>query len=150
MTPLKLLQTLQKSLQSATQNFKYGAQHQDAKKISVYLGRLPAQNFETDNFYPMVLVELFGVDEDVEESIAQVLISIWTYAGLENEGYIELLNISENIRKFLLENKILDGEFLLQLPLSFGVAETDSDNFICGNFLVEYRGFVYDNNYLEV
>ena len=105
------------------------------------------QDFEDDNFYPLMLVELFGLNDDVEESTAQVLITIWTYAGLKNEGYTELLNISENVRKFLLTNKILGGEFILQMPLEFGMAETDSDSFFCSNFLAIYKIFKHDENY---
>ena len=149
MTPLRLLQSLQKNLREACEHFKFVAQYQDDKKISVYLGRLPAQNFEEDNFYPCVLVELFGVTDDVEESIAQVLLTVWTYAGLENEGFIELLNISEQIRKFLLTNKILTGEAVLQLPLEYGIAENDSDNFLTANFLATYKIFNHDEDYLN-
>ena len=136
MTPFRLIETVSTLLENSVENWELPAEPSD-KKVSIYRQFVPAAEFADDSFYPLICVEFVGLDDDVEFAVAQVLITVATYDG-DSAGWQDHLNLAQNVRQTLLKNQII-GEFALQLPLSFGMAEKTEDNFTFSNFLAVYR-----------
>lgn len=145
MTAIDLLENLVSGLRSAVRGLKYPAQYQENKAVTVYLQSIPVAEHDTDTFYPLVLIELLGIEDDVEKSTASILITIITYDS-DGRGYYDNLNIAERVRRWILTNRLLESE-ALELPLTFGVVEKTKDDFWASNFLAIYQLMQPDSNY---
>ena len=142
MTPLELVQELAGALREATANFIFQAEYQADKKVTIYEGGLPQENFQNETFLPFIVVELRGVEDTVEGSFATIGLMFAVYGG-ENakygggrplrsgfrdygDGWKDLCNLVETVRQYLLKmpNRILAKKFQLVLPLIY-VPQTD-------------------------
>ena len=150
MTPLELLNSLSEELREAVKHFKLSAQYQPDKKVSVYVQSVPVEQFEDQSFYPLIAVELLGVEDDVEFSTANILITIGTYNG-ENtpNGDIEHLNLLEQVRQFILTHHIIGKKFLSILPVYSAMVERNSADFTYSNIFIQYQMPNLSRNYIE-
>jgi len=145
MTAIELLESLASGLRSAVKGLKYPAQYQENKAVTVYLQSIPVAEHETDTFYPLILIELLGIEDDVEKSTASILITIITYDS-DGRGFYDNFNIAERVRRWILTNRLLES-FALEVPLTFGVVEKTEDDFWASNFLATYQLMQPDSNY---
>lgn len=144
MTPYKLLANLREGLtEHLTKFYKLPAQYQDNKKVSIFIQDTP--NADDETIYPMVLIELLGVEDTVEESTASILITIGTFG----DDCKDFFNLCEKVREYLNVTKIVGGEYTLNDEISFGVAEKQVDGFYFGNFYINYNIMRYDYSFFD-
>lgn len=139
MTPFFLLKSLAEELREATKDYKFVAQYQPPKKVSVYVQNVPTEEFENNSFYPLIAIELLGVEDDVELSVASVLITIGTYNGESSDGYKDHLNLLEMVRQYLLKHPIIGKKFSAIMPMYTGLVEKCSDDFRYSNIFLQYQ-----------
>lgn len=119
MTPINLIKALAKEIRRELKDFKLQAEYQPAREIRVYEQIMPLSQAEDDTFFPNVVVNLVRVDEDGEDSIAMVNLSVAVYGGEDEEGWQDLFNIVERIRQFVLTHTKIAGRFPLEMPIYF-------------------------------
>lgn len=139
MTPLNLVKELAKTLREACGKIKLPAQYQPEKKVTVYEQGVPTEEFEKDSFYPLICVELLSVEDDVEISVASVLITVGTYNNESAAGLQDHLNLLETVRQCLLKNQIISQKFSAILPMYTGLVEKSSEEFSYSNIFVQYQ-----------
>lgn len=139
MTPLNLIKSLAEELREATKNYKFVAQYQPSKKVAVYVQNVPLEEFENNSFYPLIAVEFLSVEDDVDVSIASVLITVGTFNGENSEGYIDHLNLLEEVRQYLLKHPIIGKKFSAIIPMYTGLVEKRSEDFMYSNIFLQYK-----------
>lgn len=139
MTPVMLLKSLAAELREATKQFKFVAQYQEPKKVSIYVQAIPTAEFENSSFYPLICVELLNIEDTNEDSTVSVLLTFGTYSGETLDGWLDHLNLVSEVRQYLLQNRLIGDQFLLSLPAYFGIVEPRSDNFIFSNYFLQYQ-----------
>ena len=118
MTTADLISTLAAELRQATAHFRFQAEYQQDKKISVYEGYVPAENFENETFLPMIVVEMRGSEDTEDGAVVAIGLQIAVYGG-ENakydggrerkgkffkdygNGWRDLLNLAETVRQYM-------------------------------------------------
>lgn len=158
MTPAELIRELAEGLRTATSKFILQAEYQRDKKVSVYEGYIPLENFQNETFLPMVVVELRGVEDREDGSFATVGIMLAVYGGenakygggreLPNrqfkdygDGWRDLNNLAETIRQYLLglPSRILAEKFPLVLPLTYSPQPDQPIPFFYGDMVVQFE-----------
>ena len=119
MTPINLIKALARELREVMKGFKLLAEYQADRKVRVYEQIMPLAEQKDDTFFPNVLIDLVQIDENGTDSIAIINLNIAVYAGENEEGWQDLLNIMERIRQFILTHPIIDEKFLLEMPATF-------------------------------
>lgn len=139
MTPLNLIEALAAELKEATAHFKFIAEGQEPKKVSVYVQGVPRDEFQVDSFYPLICVELMSVEDTNEATVVSVLVTLGCYCG-ERRGdfWREHLNLLEEVREFLAGHRVIGRTAILQLPVYHGVVEEQSESFIFSNSFAQY------------
>lgn len=138
MTALELLNALAADLREIAKDEKFIAQYQESRPLNVYVQNIPTNEFQNDQYYPLLSVELINIEEDVEDSVASVLLTLGVYRG-ERADKQDFLNLIEMVRQYLLTHLIVGKKFQLQFPFYTGVVEPTSENFDYANFFVQYR-----------
>ena len=138
MTLTGLITGLAEDLREATANFIFPAQYQEPKKVSVYAQTIPTADFENQSFYPLICVELLGVEDAAESAAAAVLLTLGTYSG-EGDAWQDHLNLLEQVRRYLLQHRIIRRGYVLKYPLEIGLVEPRSDNFTFSNIFATYE-----------
>lgn len=140
MTPVELIEALAAELREASKDFKYLAEGQPQKKITVYEQGVPQEEFANDSFYPLIAVELIAVNDSPEcTSIASVLLTVATYHGERRRDYWrEHLNLCECVRQYLLGHRTIGKRFTLTGDLYHGVVEPQSESFMFSNFFAQF------------
>lgn len=139
MTPLNLIKALAAELQAASEYFILPAQYQAPKKISMYVQEVPQEEFENQSFYPYICVELIGVEDDVDISVASVVLTVGTYLGEKTEGIIDHLNLVEEVRQYLLTHPLIGKKFSAIMPAYTGLVEKRSEFFRYSNIFLQYQ-----------
>lgn len=139
MTPIRLVRALAEELRWALKSYRLMAAGQEDKRVSVYENNLPVADYEVDNYYPFVTVEFLNIEDTEEGSTAAVLMTVGCYCGRRSDEMTDLLNISETIREYLLGNRIIGEQFILELPLYSAVVERRSEEFAFANIFATYK-----------
>lgn len=138
-TPLDLLNALADELREVAKDEKFIAQYQDARKLNVYIQSVPTNEFQSDQFYPLLCVEFISLEDEVTDSVASVLLTLGTYKGERSDGWRDHLNLLEGVRQYLLTHEIIGKRFPLQFPIYTGLVEPSSENFMFSNIFLQYR-----------
>ena len=136
MTPARLLRALQDELSEDLKNYRYRGDDEESNHVNVYL-QLSDENFIDEKKYPLVMVSIRSVECDNYKQFANVEITIGTY-GEEEESLIDLLNISERIRQYLLKNIKLANRFLMLYPLRMEILTDQPYPFRFGYITTQY------------
>ena len=157
MIPTILIDELTKYLRESVKDFKMQAESQKDKKISVYAGYLPEENYRADTFLPFIVVELRNVVDTDEGSFAEIGLCLAVYggetlkdgsareltSGFKNygDGWRDLHNLAEKIRQSLLNlpSRILAEQFSLQLPIIYRPQEVQPHPFFYGDMLMTFE-----------
>jgi hypothetical protein len=139
MTPLNLITSLADELREATKKYKFPAQYQEPKNVSVYVQAVPTEEFENQSFYPLICVEFLSNEVDVDISVASVLITVGTYNNETTKGVIDHLNLLEEIAQYLVLHPIIGKKFSAILPLYMGMVEKRSEEFTYSNIFLQYQ-----------
>ncbi len=122
MIPNLLVQAIAELLRKALAEYKMQAEGQDDKSVTVYEQHIPDEDFESDTYYPLVIVSCQNVEDKEEGSTATIGLTIGVY-GDDKEAWIDLLNIMEHIRQSLLKYRTIDQRFRLAFPTKFETIE---------------------------
>ena len=142
MTPLILIETLVKNLQEVLKNQVLAAEYQPDRQVQVFAHDLPRGDFENNTFYPCVIVTLKSVEDEGDNSIATVTLTVGAYSDDIGNDWRDMFNIAEKIRQFILTHPIIGNFFPLVEPVAFEpiTAEVkDSDPFVFGIIAVRYK-----------
>ena len=117
MTFVKLVEGLADETREAVKGFKMKSELEPDKKVSVYEQEIPEEEFDSDSYYPLVIVALQSIDDDLETSqvapsIATVGLTVGVY-GEDKETWKDLLNLSYAIRSWLMTRPIIAKSFRL-------------------------------------
>ena len=147
MTPQRLIESLAENLKTAVETYKFPAQFEVNKPISIYKQSIPAAEFESGSFYPLLCIELVGIVDEAEFSVASVLITCGVYDGDTKSGEF-LFILTEAVRQWILTHKIFDS-FSLQYPLETFTVEKTVESFSFSQIFCTYQIPNLFNNYIE-
>ena len=148
MTPYDLICDLRCGLAEHLKSYKLPPQNGQPRPIKVMALKLPANPLD-EKLYPLVFIELNGVQDNAEKSIVQVLITVGTYSTDELiNGQIDLLHIMEEVRRYLLTHQLV-ANGILNFPLSSIVVESDSAEFFFAQIVAEYNMGAPTKTYLN-
>ena len=149
MTPYDLICDLRCGLAEHLKSYKLPPQNGQPRPIKVMALKMPANPLD-EKLYPLVFIELNGVQDNADKSIAQVLISVGTYSTDELiNGQVDLLNIMQEVRMYLLTHQLI-GAASINYPLSSIVVESDSAEFFFAQIVAEYRIGAPTKTYLDL
>lgn len=157
MTPTSLISALAEEVRQATKDFIFQAEYQSDKKVTVYEGYMPEDNFNNETFLPMVVVELRGVEDTDDGSFATVGLMLAVYGG-ENakysggrdlgngfrdygDGWRDLNNLAEVIRQHLLgmPSRLLAHKFPLVMPVIYAPQQNQPTPFFYGDMVLTFE-----------
>lgn len=157
MTSVDLMEELAAEVRDAVKNFKFPAEYQAAKKISVYLFDLPTENFRDQTYYPMILIEhpTTTARED-DKLIAEIVLTFGIYQGEAavgnakeiqgDEGFVDcgdgwkdLENLSECVLARLLKKKFIGKKYRREGPAVWVRSEYQGDRFLFGFLTLNYE-----------
>ena len=89
------------------------------------------QDYDYESNFPCVIVKLGDMTDNEEQSRNHSSVKVSILAGVYDEspecqGYMDLLNLQEVIRKWLLEERVLARKFLLRMPLMSRLEDNDT------------------------
>ena len=80
MIPTGLIKALADEVREATKDYVMKAEGQEDKKVSVYCQHIPDEDFQTDTYYPLVIISVQDVvDEGDGISTATIGMTIGVY-----------------------------------------------------------------------
>jgi hypothetical protein len=128
-----LLRAIKKFLEDAFEKTVFRDPDSAAEKHvapRVFIGALPPkrQNGEEQGKdFPYIVVRPKGGDDNEDNGTATVLLllGIFTKEG-EEGGTNDMQNLIDRIRRYLLQEQIIDGCYKLEFPLSWDVGEGDN------------------------
>ena len=139
MTPVELIEQLSLLIRDSVKNYKLLSEleidlaTQQLKKVSVYEQEIPEEEFNDDSYYPLVIVSLQKIQDQIEESEVKptlmiVGLTIGVY-GEDKNAWKDLLNLTETVRCCALSNKmvakkfrlveVMDSDFIEKQPYPF-------------------------------
>ena len=89
------------------------------------------QDDDYESNFPCVIVKLGDMTDNEEQSRNHSSVKVSILDGVYDEspecqGYMDLLNLQEVIRKWLLEERVLSRKFLLRMPLMSKLDDSDT------------------------
>ena len=123
MTPVELVEQLSLLIRDSVKNYRLLSEletnpsTQRLKKVSVYEQEIPEEEFNENSYYPLVIVSLQKIQDQIEESEVKptlmiVGLTIGVY-GEDKNAWKDLLNLTEAIRSCALSNKMVAKKFRL-------------------------------------
>lgn len=105
------------------------------------------KNYTADDYesnFPCVIVKLDDMTDTEENSREHSSVKVNILAGVYDEspecqGYIDLLNLQEHIRKWLLEERVLARKFLLKMPMTSHLDESETWPVYFGTMSMTYE-----------
>ena len=122
-------------IQSVMQEVKVFCQYLPQPQGITFENRITGmKNYEAADYesnFPCVVVKLGDMTDGEEQardhSHVKVSLLFAVYdESPECQGYVDLLNLQEHIRKWLLEQRVLAGKFLLRMPLVSKLDDTET------------------------
>lgn len=117
------------------------------------------KNYAADDYesnFPCVIVKLGELTDTEEQSANHSSVKVSILAGVYDEspecqGYIDILNLQEMIRKWLMDRRVLAHKFLLRMPLSSRLDDSETWPVYFGTMELTYElgrpvrssGYVY-------
>lgn len=115
MTPVNLLLSLREGISGEIRHYRYDSDDEESKSVGVYL-QLSDENFIDEKKYPLVMINIQSIVDNPIDHVANVEITIGTY-GEDEFALMELLNITERIRQYLMKNRIISSKFPMRYPI---------------------------------
>ena len=139
MIPTGLIKALADEVREATKDYVMKAEGQEDKKVSVYCQHIPDEDFQTDTYYPLVIISVQDVvDEEEGISTATIGMTIGVY-GEDKNAWMDLLSIMERIRQRICNNRTVARKYPLEYPNKWETAEAQPYPFWFGYGTVKYR-----------
>lgn len=137
MTATDLVEAVADEIRDAVKNLKLPIEHHGGdgskfdeaqpflKPVTVYEGFLPREFFNDDSYYPLVLVEWLGTNDELNgvgaKSTSNIGLSMGVYAA-ESWGWKDALHLTELIRHRILTNRVVGKKFNLTDDVGWEVA----------------------------
>ena len=148
MTALDLVADLRAGLEKAAKHFKFPAQYAEPQGVKVFAHSMPLGDILDEKLYPLILIELQGINHSANSAVATILFTVGTYKENGVGGMEDNLLLAQEVTNFLLKNKLIGAASLLP-DFDFWVAESTTDEFFFSQILAQYRIMKLSNNYLE-
>jgi hypothetical protein len=138
MTTVSVLESLKEFIKEITDDFKFekAGTTGDADLVPpvVCVGWLPPKNYLPEGYdVPCVIVGMDNGEEDDQESKLSVKLTFATYGAGETDeegnfipdmnGYIDLLNLMEVVKRELVKSTIIKGKTRIYKPIKWGMYE---------------------------
>lgn len=138
MTAVMLLHALKPFIQEATRTAQLG---RNQEPPDVYLGHLPKQRVpgarptggdrptQRDDVpkTPYVLIQLADGEDSNSDSTAKVHLVVGTYDdGTDQQGYLDVLNILEDIKQAILRAGIVDQRYEIEGKMKYIIYDNDA------------------------
>lgn len=109
----------------------------------VYKGKLPTPE-GAQKLAPYILLKVLNSKDDEtpkegEESTCYIRLIVVTYEEDGQENYLQCLNVIEKIRQKLLEQRVIDNRYTLQLPLETLMYEDNTDPYQMGEMMSKWE-----------
>lgn len=139
MIPARMIRALKQEIEEAVKDYRLLAEGQEEKKVTVYAQHIPDERFVDDTYYPLVIASVQKVeDKETGDSVATVGLTIGVY-GADEDAWMDLLSIMERIRQRLLEKRLIDKRYSLELPSEWETIESQPYPFWFGYGTLKYR-----------
>ena len=137
MTATDLVEAVADEIRDAVKDLKLPIEHHgvDGSKldqvrpflvpVNVFEGFLPQEVFNDENYYPLVLVEWLGTNDEfgaTAKSTSNIGLSMGVFAA-ENWGWKDALHLTEVIRHRLLTRRVVGKKFRLTDDAGWEVAQ---------------------------
>lgn len=136
-TPALLIDAVAAEVEEAVKNYKMKAEGQADKKVTVYRQHISDEDFNTDTYYPLVIVSYENSQDKIDGSEATIGLTIGVF-GEEKDAWKDLLSILERVRQRLLIFRKLSNRFRLLLPVKSETIETQPYPFWYGYITLTY------------
>ncbi|MCM3141305.1 hypothetical protein [Brevibacillus sp. MER 51] len=119
MTPVLLMRSLKSFLEEVVANVELTSPKGVLTQPKVFLEALPqkaASSQEED--FPFVIIRAMGGEDQDGKASVSINLLVGTHSK-DDDGFIDVLNIIEDVRQSLLKNRVVGGSFRLDLPLKW-------------------------------
>ena len=148
MTATDLVDAVAAEVRQAVADVKLPIEHHGAldltfKPVSVYTGYLPRDAFNDDNYYPLVLVEWLGTNDEfgtTSTSTSAIGLSMGVFAA-ESYGWKDALHLTEIVRHRLLTRRVVGNKFRLTDSASWEVVPDQPLPFFYTTATLNYQTF---------
>ena len=147
MTLLDLIRKIKSGLEEALKIYKFPAQYSQAQTPNVFALTLPNGNVLEKKLYPLVMVEVTGATHNAQMQIATLLLTLGTYKE-NGGGAVDNLILAEAVKNWLTTHKLIGAASMLP-DFEFMMVESDSDEFVFSQILVNYKILKMEENYLR-
>ena len=125
MIPVQGLEAICKEIEVAVKDYRLDVEDKgvEGKPVTVYRQHIPDEDFEQDSFYPLVIVNVAKVTDNLDgKSIVEVNLCVGVF-GEHQTAWMDLLSIMERIRQHLCVNKVIGNKYHVQMPMEWETAE---------------------------
>lgn len=158
MTATELVEAVAAEIRDAVSNLKLplehhggdGSNYDEARNflgpVNVYEQFLPREAFNDDSYYPLVLVEWLGTNDEfgaAAKSTTNIGLSMGVFAA-ENWGWKDALHLTELIRHRLLTRRVVGKKFRLTDDAGWEVAQEQPLPFFYTYATLTYQMFQPD------
>lgn len=97
---------------------------------AIFIGALPPKrSAKEEKDFPFIVLRPSEGEDDEEDSTAVVKLICGVYTAQEVEGGVnDVMNMVDRCRRFLLEQQILDGRYVLNLPVKWSLGDEEERN----------------------
>ncbi len=136
------------SMQAVMQEVKVFAQYLPQPSGITFAEKAAGlKNYTSDDYesnFPCVIVKLADMTDTEEQSRKHSSVKVSILAGVYDEspecqGYIDLLNLQEHIRIWLMDQRVLAHKYLLKMPLVSKLDDTETWPVYFGIMDMEYE-----------
>ena len=98
MIPALLVKAVADQVREATKLYKMRAEGQEDKAVTVYEQHIPDEEYESDTYYPYVIVSCQTVEDVEDGSTATIGLTVGVY-GEDRLAWMDMLSIMERVRQ---------------------------------------------------
>ncbi|WP_312117946.1 hypothetical protein [Brevibacillus reuszeri] len=123
MTPVLLMRSLKTFLEEVVENVELTSPKGVLTKPQVFLEQLPQKSASSqEEDFPFIIVRAMGGEDRTDGASASINLLVGTHSK-DDDGFMDVMNIIEDVRQALLKNRIVGGSFRLELPLKWKLFE---------------------------
>ncbi|GEB35305.1 hypothetical protein [Brevibacillus parabrevis] len=119
MTPVLLMHSLKTFLEEVVVDVELTNPKGTLTTPQVFLEALPQRKADSqEEDYPFIIVRAAGGEDLEDGSTASLNLIVGTYSK-DDSGFIDVLNIIEDVRQALLKKRVVGQSFRMELPLKW-------------------------------
>lgn len=158
MTATDLVEAVANEIRDAVANLKLPLEHQSTADfklvpVNVYEQFLPREAFNDDTYYPLVLVEWLGTNDELNgtgaNSTSNIGLSMGVFAA-ENWGWKDALHLTEVIRHRILTRRVVGKKFRLTDDVGWEVSTEQPLPFFYTYATLSYMNFLPEENFTQI